>query len=493
MLTTDRMAQVDRNAAAVGVPRAKLMESSGNAVAQVIRGRTEPGDRVTLLCGRGNNGGDAFAAARFLSDRKPHVVLAGRPETIRTGIARENWDALVASEVTHTVCRDTAALPPEHPTLAEADLLVDALLGTGVRGALREPERTLVERVNAAESPVLACDTPSGLDANTGKPTGERAVTAEAVVTFHDRKPGLADRAEQGAFELFVADIGIPAAAERFVGPGDLRPLTRASDAHKGDHGEVLVIGGGPYTGAPALAAQAAMRAGADLVRVAAPATVAPQIQGYEEGLIVRELDGTRFDTAHLPRVRELADEHDTVVVGPGLGDAPETREAVESLLVEYAGRVVVDADALDALPAESPATVLLTPHAGEFERVTGRSVADADRAERIAAVESFAAESPLDVTVLLKGAHDVIGDGETTRVNRTGTPAMAVGGTGDVLAGVTGAVAARLAPVQAAAVAAYATGVAGERATRGDNGLVARDLLGELPGALTDDGSDRI
>lgn len=485
MLTADRMAQVDRNAAALGVPRGKLMESSGNALAQVIRGRTEPGASVTLVCGRGNNGGDGFAAARFLPAREPHVVLAGRPATVRTEIARDNWDTLVAADVPHTVCRDTAGLSADR--FAEADLLVDALLGTGVSGSLREPERTLVGRLNDADTPVVSCDVPSGLDADTGEPTGQRAVDAEAVVTFHDETPGLAE-----VGELYVADIGIPAAAERFVGPGDLRPLSRAATAHKGAHGEVLVIGGGPYTGAPALAGQAAARAGADLVRLAVPSSVAREVQAFDEGLILRPFDGDRLTPADVESLSQLAADHDAVVVGPGLGDTPATTEAVRSLVAALDGPVVVDADAIAALPDDADAQLLATPHAGEFERLTGRAV-DGDTTTRADAVRAAAAASPLDLTLLLTGPQDTISDGQECRIARTGSPAMTVGGTGDVLAGVAGALSARLDPLAAGGVAAYATGLAGERAATGHNGLVAGELLAELPAALTDDGGDRI
>ena len=490
MITADRMAEVDRNAAALGVPRSKLMESSGNALARVVRERTDPGARVTMVCGRGNNGGDAFVAARFLANRDVTVLLAGRPETIRTRIAHDNWTALERAELPHETLRDTAAIPADDPRLADADLLVDALLGTGVRGALREPERTLVERLNATSVSVVSVDVPSGMDADTGEPTGDRAVAADGVVTFHDAKPGLVERADRGAFELTVADIGVPPAAERFVGPGDLRPLARRGDAHKGDHGEVLVVGGGPYTGAPTLSARAAARAGGDLVRVAVPESIAREVQGFDAGLIVRPLAGDHLSPANLDRVRQLASENDTVVLGPGLGDAVDTHETVETFLRSFDGTCVVDADALDALPAETDATVIATPHAGEFARVSGETPG-ADRAARVEAVERFVGDTAFDCTVVLKGPHDVISDGETTRINRTGTPAMTVGGTGDVLAGVTGALAARLPPVRAASVAAYATGLAGSRVAEGDNGLTASDLLPALPAALTDDGGD--
>lgn len=473
MITADEMAVVDENAAALGVPRKQLMESSGNAVARVVREVAPEGSEVAVVCGRGNNGGDAMVAARFLDDYDVRVHLLGRAESISTDITRENWTALRDAEYDAREVRDTNDLD-----LGDPDAVVDAMLGTGVTGALREPEATAARRINDADAPVVAVDVPSGVDADTGESEGV-AVEADRAVTFHDTKPGLPEL----DCEVTVADIGIPEAAELFVERGDLLRLGRDPDAHKGDHGEVLVVGGGPYTGAPALAARAALRAGADLVRVACPAAVAREVQGYSEDLIVRPFDADRLVPRVLDRVRALADDHDAVVLGPGLGDDEATLKAVEEFLLAFDGTAVVDADALQVVPdVETDATLLCTPHQGEL-RAMGGETADAWR-ERRSLVASFASE--LGHTLLVKGAYDVISDGDRTRVNRTGTPGMTVGGTGDVLAGAAGALACRLDAPAAAAVAAYANGLAGERAAdeRG-HGLTATDLVAELPGAL--------
>ena len=476
MITSDEMAVVDANSEALGVPRKQLMESSGNAVARAVRKRTTPGDAVALVCGRGNNGGDAMVAARFLSDRDVTVHLLGRAETIGTDIARENWDALEADTVETRVAGDSADF-----ALGDPDLAVDAMLGTGVTGALREPEATVARALNDADTPVLAVDVPSGVNADTGEAAG-LAVEADAVVTFHDTKPGL-DALDA---EVTVADIGIPAAAEEFVARGDLLRLSRTGDAHKGDHGEVLVVGGGPYTGAPALAARAAMRAGADLVRVACPARIEREIQGYAAELIVRGFDADRLTPPVVDDLLDRAAAHDVVVLGPGLGSADATLDAVRAFLADYDGTAVVDADALQIVPdVETDATLICTPHQGEL-RTMGGETAD-DPAERAALVESFAAE--VGHTLLVKGAQDVISDGEVTRRNRTGNPGMTVGGTGDVLAGTVGALACRLRPRDAAAVGAYANGRAGDRLVdREGYGLLAGDLVDELPAALRKD-----
>ena len=476
MISSTEMAVVDENAEALGVPRKQLMESSGNAVARAVRNHAAPGASIALVCGRGNNGGDAFVAARFLSEYEVTVHLLGRKETITTAIARENWEALEAADVDVREVGDSTALD-----LADPDVVVDAMLGTGVTGALREPEASAARAINAADATVVAVDVPSGIDADTGDAEGI-AVEADRVVTFHDGKPGL----ESIAAEVIVADIGVPAAAERFVERGDLLRLSRDPTAHKGEFGRVLVVGGGPYTGAPALSAQAALRAGADLAYVACPEAIAGEIQGYSENLIVEPLSGDRVEPSDVPELAELAEGMDCVVVGPGLGDAEETLEATASFLSSFEGTAVVDADALRVVPdLETEATLVCTPHQGELREMGGETADDPD--ERAELVSKFAAD--LGVTLLVKGEHDVVSDGDRTRLNRTGNPGMTVGGTGDVLAGATGAMACVLDPLSAAAVGAYANGRAGDFAVEERGyGLVATDLLETLPRALWPD-----
>ena len=479
MLTADRMAAVDANAAALDVPRKQLMESSGNAVARVVRQYVDSDDRVILVCGRGNNGGDAFVAARFLKDYDVEVALLGHPDRIGTDIARENWAALQAAEIPTTTITDSTAI--DDLGLAGADCIVDAMLGTGVTGAPREPAATAARAITAADTAVVAVDVPSGVDADTGNAAGD-AVEADHVVTVHDMKPGLTDLDAA----VTVADIGIPAAAERFVGPGDLLGRERAAESHKGDHGELLVIGGGPYTGAPALTGQAALRAGADLVHVACPESVAPQVQGYSENLIVHPLAGELVTRSVVDDLLTQAAAVDAVVCGPGLGDSESTRAAVGAFLEHYDGQAVVDADALSVVPeADTGATLVCTPHHGELAGMGGPRADDREQlADRVA---DFAAD--LGHTLLVKGAHDIISDGEVTRINRTGNPGMTVGGTGDVLAGVVGALLATEEPRSAAAVGAYVTGRAGDLAADavGDS-LVATDLLDRLPKVFATD-----
>ncbi len=473
MITGSEMAVIDANAEALGVPRKQLMESSGNAIAETVREVADPEDTIVLVAGRGNNGGDAFVAARFLDEFDVRTRLLGRAESITTDIARENWEALLTAEYDATEIRDSATLE-----LSEADLLVDAMLGTGISGDLREPAATAAEAMNESDTTVVSVDVPSGLDAETGE-TAATTVDADYVVTFHDTKPGLA----QIDADVRVADIGVPDAAERFIERGDLLRLSRSSDSHKGDHGDVLVIGGGPYTGAPALSAQATLRAGADLAKVTCPTSVAHEVQSYSENLILYPMQGTRLEPGHVGPVMEYAREHDVLVIGPGLGDEEETLEAAKAIIESYDGTAIVDADPLQIVPdVETEADLICTPHQGELEQMGGETSDDwRDRTERVA---EFAGE--LGHTLLVKGAYDVVTDGERTRVCRTGNPGMTVGGTGDVLAGVTGALAAVLDPFDAAALGAFVTGRAGDIvAEEYGHGLLATDLLDAIPEAM--------
>ncbi|ERH04317.1 MAG: carbohydrate kinase, YjeF related protein [Halorubrum sp. J07HR59] len=216
------------------------------------------------------------------------------------------------------------------------------------------------------------------------------------------------------------------------------------------------------------------------------PAAIADEVQGYDENLIVRPIPGERLSPSHVDRLLELASAHDAVLVGPGLGDAAATMDAVTNFLDRVDGRVVVDADALSVVPTvDTDAELVCTPHRGELTAMGGPEVTDPR--DRTDTLEAYAAD--LGCTILLKSQTDCVTDSDRHRLNRTGNPAMTVGGTGDVLAGATAALACRLNAFQAASVAAYATGRAGDLTTAGrTRGLLATDLLASLPDALTDD-----
>jgi NAD(P)H-hydrate epimerase len=324
-----------------------------------------------------------------------------------------------------------------------------------------------IDAINSSGRPVISVDVPSGLGTN-------KAVRSDVVVTFHRPKPDIAG-------EVVVADIGIPPIAEFFVGPGDLWLVgKRAPESHKGDSGRILVIGGGPYTGAPALSALAALRAGADVVTVAAPKTAAKTISSFSPNLIVQELTADHLCPEDMSILVDQIARHDVVVVGMGLGRHPETMAALAEI-IPLTKKIVIDADALQpSLPLKG----IVTPHAGEFKRISGIPLVDLGYRERIEPLKGYAKGKGL--VVLLKGKVDLISDGEVVRANTTGNPGMTVGGTGDVLAGVTAAFYARTTALRAATAAAFINGRAGDLVySELDFGMVATDVIKKIPEAM--------
>ena len=473
----------------LGIPLLLLMENAGRAVADFLECRLGglEGRRVVVYAGKGGNGGDGLVAARHAAARgaRVEVVLSHDPRLVEHPDARVNLEALRRAGVRVRVHRGGRAEPPE------ADAVVDALLGVGVRGALRGPVAELAAAVNASGGLRVAVDTPTGLDPDTGE-AAEGAVEAHATVTMHAAKRGLAaPGASRFVGELWVAEIGLPRAAEEEAGPGDVaaRVPQRPPDAHKGVGGRVLVVGGSSlYYGAPALAATAALQAGADLALVAGPGGSAAAAASWNPNLVPRPLPGDSLTPGHVEDLAGEAARAHAVVVGPGLGRGGRVYEAVAELLERLRGKpVVVDADALKAvaeLGLRLWPEALLTPHRGE-----ARMLLEGDGGvEHVRAIaEEYRA------TVLRKGPVDVVcGPGGACRVNRSGHPAMAVGGTGDVLSGVAAAFMARRAsilgdpdPLNAAAAAAWLVGRAGERAAGRAGLLTATRLLEEIPAAF--------
>lgn len=500
-LLAAEMAALDENCAYFGLVPLQLMENAGARLAAEIEnrlaGRESPG-RVTFLAGTGNNGGDAFVAARHLQGHEVTVLLLGHARDIRTDESRHNWDLLQGSGHQLVEITDSTELRACAELLNGSDIVVDAIFGTGVKGAIREPEATAIALMNRAKprAQVVAVDIPSGLDPDTGE--AATAVRADLTVTFHRPKRGLlVDNAAAYVGELIVAGIGIPSWLERLAGPGDVRMVVkRRATSHKGDNGRILVVGGGPFVGAPTLTALAALRAGADWVTVAAPRSVAAIIASYSPNLIVHPLSSTMLVPDDVPAIIELVRTHDVVVIGMGLGAAAATQAAAKRIIEDAAStKVVVDADGFYGLqlPRESrEKRVIVTPHAGEFAKMAIGATGwltpvppEGDREARAVFVREFARLN--GVVTLLKGATDFISDGTRVKLNRTGNAGMTVGGTGDVLAGLVGAFfAVHDDAFRAAAAAAFVNGAAGDLAyAEKGYGLVATDVLDKLPAIL--------
>jgi NAD(P)H-hydrate epimerase len=445
LVTPARMRVVDANAMALGVTELQLMESAGRGLAEQVL--TYNPERVLILCGNGNNGGDGMVAARYLQrgidTSVCYLDLGNRSKACEHNLAALRHAAVILYPFPSR--EDLEALAT---LFVNADVIVDALLGTGGRGAVKEPIATAIRMANATNAKIVAADTPTP------------GMRADRICAFHRAKT-------EGAT---VIDIGIPLEAECTVGPGDLTLLpVRGKKAHKGAGGEVLVIGGGPYQGAPYLAGLGALRAGADIVRIASPA--------FEPipDLIYERLEGKRIGREHTEHLIALAERADVVVCGNGLGG---DSHAVVEAIAPHCKKAVFDADALRLPLPVARVETIYTPHAGEFARITGTTLPH-DTVGRARAVR----KAGIKGTVILKSHTDIITDGDRVRFNRTGDPAMTVGGTGDVLAGVTGALLCQLPAFEAACIAAYVSGRAGESvvAERG-GGLLASDVVDKIP-----------
>lgn len=487
-ITTKEMRALELNAEYFGVSRLQLMENGGRSVAAEIASRFKPDKtRVALFCGTGGNGGDGFVAARHLLSYgfKVEVILAGKSSDIVDEAASKNWQALqpLKDAISLQEVYDSALIPD-----IEAEVTVDALLGIGLKGSLRPPILQLVKKINAMKTFRVAVDIPTGIDSETGEILGE-AVKADLTITFHKAKPGLGE-AKKYTGELITKDIGLPCEFESFAGPGDVSIVVkpRPSEAHKGDFGRLLVIGGSEvFSGASTLVALAALRTGVDLTYIAAPQKTAYAIASMSPNLITVKLEGEHLNPRNNPVIKRYLEISTGVVIGPGLGLHKETKDAVNEIitLVEAAKiPLLLDADGLKAF-AESKRRVaipfVLTPHAGEYKILTGEAP-PANLKKRAEEVQTTAQK--LDATILLKGNVDIISDGKKVKLNFTGNPGMTVGGTGDVLSGIVGAfLAQKTDPFEAAVAGAFINGAAGDfvKSEKGYH-MVPTDIIEWIP-----------
>ncbi len=479
-----------------GIPSLELMERAGAGLADVVRDRV-PDGRIVVVAGKGNNGGDGLVVARLLREAGREVeVLLLAPGDELGGDARVNFDRLPWP----------GARPFEAGALEGAAAVVDAILGTGFSGEPRDPARAAIAAINerAGHAVVVACDVPSGVDASTGEIAGD-AVRADATATFHAAKPGLwIAPGKTRAGDVTVIDIGIPEGPPIEPSVGLITPAVldgvphRAHDSTKFAAGALLVCGGSTgLTGAPCLAAEAAMRAGAGYVTALVPGSLNVV---FEQRLLevmsvaLPDKDGTLTQPA-LEVALERVDRADAFVLGPGLGRKPGTFKLARKLAAAITIPLLLDADGLNAhegrLEAltEREAATVLTPHAGELARLleteSGEIAAHRLRCARDAAARAQA-------VVLLKGDDTIVAapDGRAA-VNQGGAPALATAGTGDVLSGIIGAFLSKgMDPFAAACAGAFLHARAGRLAERtiGAEGVVASDVIALLPRARSGD-----
>lgn len=514
IVTGEQMRRIDRRAIEeVGIPSLQLMEAAGRGVADALLADWPEAReaRVVVLCGKGNNGGDGLVAARRLVELglRPQVFLAARAEEL-AGDAAVNLQAARDGGVELREIAGSGGREALDRCLERRPIVLDALLGTGVRGGARGPIAELIERLNDSGARVASIDLPSGIEADAAQVAGV-AVRAERTYTLCRPKLALVfDPAARLAGRWRVVPIGIPDAAVAAEGitlewiddAAAARLLPRREpDSHKGSFGHLLAVAGSAgKSGAAVLLARGALRSGVGLVTVATTPAARGLVAVQQAELMTEALpegpDGGLARGAG-PAALALAAGRDALALGPGLGSAQATRQAIREILAGCALPAVVDADGLNAFaPLETPrdarlrapgaAPRLLTPHPGEAARLLGETTA-AVQADRRAAALELARRS--GAVVVLKGHRSLCAspDGRIA-VNSSGNPGMATAGSGDVLTGVLGALLARgLAAWDAARLGTYVHGVAGDRAAaeRGEEGMIATDLAQGLPAAL--------
>ncbi len=487
---------VDLNSVSLGLPTLLLMENAGREVAkEIIKRRKVEKEKVIVFCGTGNNGGDGFVAARHLANygAKVTVVLLGKPEEIKTEEAKTNWKIIqnMVFTVKKQFLRDTSNLKEIKELIKEAKVVVDAILGTGLEGKLREPYFSLVKLINESEIFKVSVDTPTGLNPETGEIHGI-AVNADLTVTMGKMKKGFKGK-EEVTGEVVVAEIGSPKEAEVIAGRGDLMHVIKPRNiySHKGDFGRVLIIGGSKYySGAPALAALAALNTGVDLTFIFCPEEISNVLRGYSPNLIVRSYPGSYLNKESINHLKKLLDESDSVIIGPGLGLEREIKEAAVKILKEAVRKnkpVLVDADGLKALKGKlqqiRSEKIVLTPHSGEYKYLFGEELPEQrNLEERVLKVKETAKKHGLTLTV--KGHVDIVSNGEKVKVNFTGNPGMTVGGTGDVLSGIIAAFLSwKTSTFRAAVAGTYLCGLAGDKAfEKKGYQLTATDVIKEIP-----------
>ena len=509
LVTASEMQAMDRRTIEVGgIPGLELMENAGRGATEFLLDFFPQASqsRIGIIAGKGNNGGDGFVIARYLSQKgiRVNVFLLAKNSAVK-GDAAENLKLLAPLKIPVIEIPDEKSFSNQKSNMQHFDLWVDAILGTGLQSDVRGFYRDAIEFINSLKKPVFAVDMPSGLNSDTGQPCGA-CIQAQATATFafaktgHILQPGAA---LTGCLKIVNIGIPDPIAAEigpqqYLITPDHVRSgfQPRPPDAHKGKTGHVLVIAGATgKTGAAAMTAMSAMRAGAGLVTLG----VAQRINAILESRVLEpmteplaDIDGGCLGESALDRILELVAGKQCLALGPGLGQAKETRTLVGRIIRKISIPLVIDADGLNNLAGQTEilkelnVLVILTPHPGEMARLTG-ATPTVVQSDRIKSARDFALE--FKVHVVLKGAATVIAHPNgRAYVNATGNPGMAAGGMGDVLTGViAGLLAQGFSPEAATHAGVYLHGAAADTLaeTIGPVGYLAGEVMDAIPGEI--------
>ena len=517
IVTASEMRAIDRaTSERFGVPSLALMENAGAAVVDVVLRCRQPGEKIVVICGKGNNGGDGFVTARLLHERlhksshekekSIQVILLADPAELK-GDAAEMYSRLPFAA---TVVRTSEELNSDPvKQLLLADIFVDALLGTGFKPPVSGLYAEAIAILNASKGKVIAVDIPSGADADAMAPQQGLIARADEIVTFTAPRPAhVFSQLTKGP--TYVADIGSPDEAIvsslhlNLIHPRDFAAFLapRPAESNKGNYGHVLMVGGAVgKAGSVAMAGMAALRAGAGLSTVATAKSALSTVAGYYPELMTEplpETDGGTIATSAGVRIEELLKSMTVAAIGPGISRDPHTATLVRALVAHEKVPMVLDADGLNAFEGRTnelngkDRTLVITPHPGEMARLAGMSIADVQK-DRLGVARQFAREH--DLIVVLKGNRTLVvqPDGEAW-VNTTGNPGMSTGGTGDILTGMVAAMLAQEKRAQnpqsallAVCAAVHLHGLAGDvmRERVGEHSLVATDLLRGLPDAF--------
>ncbi len=465
VLTPMQMRATDKNTEYNHIPTIVLMENAGSKIADYIINNYPEKKKVSIYSGTGGNGGDGFVIARHLLNHgyKVRLFLLSKPENIKNKDSKQNYEstkiiAQTDKNLKLSIITDSSQVKPDN-----SDVIVDAILGTGVNGKLREPVSSVVDTINYSPAIVISVDVPSGMNPENGLVT-DKCVAAHETLTLHKMKQGLSHAQESYVGKITVLDIGIPRVSEEYVGMGDLLLLKKpAKDSHKGQNGSVLIIGSNPdYIGAVVFAARAALSRRIDLVYIVAPEPAAKIIKQYSPEFIVRSVPGNTLSLEAYDSIMQLEKRVDSILIGSGSGTRDETCDLFRKVMQNTDKKLVIDADALKIISREDLSeNMLVTPHANEFKQLFGDELPK-DLDERIELITKLSAK--YDCQILLKGVTDIIASPDDYKLNRTGNQGMTKGGTGDLLAGLTVAISTNNTLFESAFLSAFILGSAADK-----------------------------
>ncbi|RAP52259.1 MAG: hypothetical protein BZ138_03470 [Methanosphaera sp. rholeuAM270] len=464
-MTPLEMRATDKNTQYNHIPTLVLMENAGSKIADYIIRNYNDKRKVSIYSGTGGNGGDGFVIARHLLNHGYNVrlFLLAREENIKNQDSITNFESIKVIAQTDknlslSIITDSTQIQPDN-----SDIIVDAILGTGVNGKLRQPISAAVDVINYSPAIVLSVDVPSGLNPENGQ-VSDKTVVAHTTLTLHKMKTGLLMAQKSYVGEVKVLDIGIPKVSEEYVGEGDLLKLkVPKADSHKGQNGSVLIVGSNPdYIGAVVFAANACLTQSIDLVYIVAPADSANIIKHFNPEFIVKPVEGKILSMDAYETIEDLSKRVDSILIGSGAGIEDETAKLFNKIVSTIKKPIVVDADALKLVSSDLiDERIILTPHKGEFTKFFDLDVPK-KLDDRIVLLTDLS--KSYGATILLKDVVDVISSPEDYKLNKTGNQGMTIGGTGDLLAGLTVSLAAKNTPFEAAYLASFILGSAADK-----------------------------